>query len=107
MATTSYVIVMTTYPSHSAAENAVIKFLEAGLVACVNITSILTSIFIWEGKITQANEVLVIMKTQKEKLAELEKSVSINHPYEVPEFIVLPITHGSTRYLAWIDKVLK
>jgi periplasmic divalent cation tolerance protein len=107
MATTSYVLVMTSYPNHSTAENAVVKFLEAGLVACVNITSILTSIFIWEGKITQANEVLVIMKTQKEKLVELEKIVSINHPYDIPEFIVLPITHGSTQYLAWIDKALK
>lgn len=107
MATTNYVIVMTSYPNHSAAENAAVKFLEAGLVACINITSILTSIFVWEGKITQANEVLMVMKTQKEKLVELEKFVSMNHPYEVPEFIVLPITHGSTRYLAWIDKVLK
>lgn len=107
MATTSYVLAMTTYPNHSAAENAVVKFLETGLVACANITSILTSIFIWKGKITQANEVLVIMKTQKEKLVELENSVAASHPYEVPEFIVLPITHGSSKYLAWIDSALK
>ena len=73
MAVSSYVLVMTTYPSHSTAEEAAIKFLEAGLVASSNITSLLTSIYLWEGKITQANEVLVIFKTQQEKLAELEK----------------------------------
>jgi uncharacterized protein involved in tolerance to divalent cations len=107
MATSSYVLVLTTYPSHTLAEKAVIQFLEAGLIACSNITSLLTSIYVWEGKITSTNEVMVFLKTQQEKLAGLEKMLSANHPYETPEFLVIPITYGSSKYLQWVDNSLK
>lgn len=107
MAATTYSLVMSTYPNQSAAESAVIPFLESGLVACINITPLVTSIYIWEGKVTQAAEVIVYMKTQQDKLANLEKSLLASHPYDTPEFIVLPIAHGNLKYLQWIDKVIK
>lgn len=107
MATTLYSLVMSTYPNQSSAEAAAVKFTELGLVACTNITSLLTSIYIWNGEITQASEVLVIMKTRQEKLVDLEKTLLASHPYEVPEFIVLPIEYGSTNYLQWMDKTMK
>lgn len=107
MASTTYSLVMSTYPNQSAAESAAISFLESGLVACINITPLVTSIYIWEGKVTQAAEVIVYMKTQQYKLADLEKSLLASHPYDTPEFIVLPIAHGNLKYLQWIDKVIK
>lgn len=106
MATSTYCVVMSTYPSHSTAESAALQFIEGGLAACTNITPLSTSIYIWEGKITQASEVLIFIKTQQDKLGELEKILITTHPYETPEFIVLPIAFGSTKYLQWIDSAL-
>lgn len=107
MTETNYSLVMSTYPSHVTAESAVIRFTELGLVACTNITSLITSIYIWQGKVTQAAEVIVYMKTQKDKLVELEKSLLASHPYDNPEFIVLPISYGSVKYLQWVDSSIK
>lgn len=107
MASTTYSLVMSTFPNQSSAETVAFKLTELGLVACTNITPLLTSIYIWNGRITQASEVLVLMKTKQEKLAELEKVLLENHPYETPEFISLPIEYGSLNYLKWMDKVMK
>lgn len=107
MAATSYVLVMSTYPSHTTAESAAIEFVEKRLVACTNISPLLTSIYEWQGSIQQSNEVLVIMKTQQEKLAELEKTLLTSHPYETPEFIVLSIGYASMNYLRWLDNAVK
>ena len=43
------------------------------------------------------------MKTTTAQLAALEKLILSKHPYETPEFIVLPLTQGTTKYLDWIE----
>ena len=40
-------------------------------------------------------------------LPALEKFILANHPYDTPEFVVLPITGGSPRYLDWISASLR
>ncbi len=74
------------------------------LAACVNIIlSPVESFYTWKGRLEQAREYLLVMKTTAKRLAELETEVRRLHSYEVPEFIVLPITEGSTKYLSWLD----
>lgn len=103
---TAYYIVMSTYPSHSSAEAAALSFIEKGLAACTTITPLATSIYRWQGKMTQTSEVQVFIKTVQEKLDDLEKELSTSHPYDTPEFIVLPVAYGSTKYFQWIDTIL-
>jgi periplasmic divalent cation tolerance protein len=75
------------------------------LAACVNIAlNPLESFYTWEGKLGKAREYLLVIKTTKQRLADLEKQVKRMHSYEVPEFIVLPITAGSSDYLSWLNK---
>jgi periplasmic divalent cation tolerance protein len=35
-------------------------------------------------------------------LAALEKLIVATHPYDTPEFVVLPISRGNKRYLDWV-----
>lgn len=77
--------------------------LEARLVACANLIPKIESHYWWQGKLESSAEVLIIFKTTKAKLKALEKLIVEKHPYDTPEFIVLPITAGNKRYLDWIS----
>jgi len=75
------------------------------LAACVNIVlSPAESFYTWKGKLERAREYLLVIKTAAKHLAELENEVQRLHSYEVPEFIALPITEGSTKYLSWLEE---
>jgi len=74
------------------------------LAACVNvISSPVESVYCWKGEIETAREFLLIMKTTASRLKSLEKKIVELHSYDVPEFIVLRITAGSRKYLAWLS----
>ena len=76
--------------------------LKARLVACANLIPRIESHYWWQGKMESSAEVLIIFKTTKAKLKPLEKLVVEKHPYDTPEFVVLPITAGNKRYLDWV-----
>jgi len=77
------------------------------LGACVNLISEVSSTYWWQGNIEHDREVLLVVKTNKEKFPELVKKVKKIHPYTVPEIIALPIVDGNGDYLKWIDESLK
>ncbi len=62
------------------------------------------SVYTWKGKVERAREYLLVMKTTAKRLAELENEVKRLHSYDVPEFIALPITEGSKKYLSWLGE---
>jgi periplasmic divalent cation tolerance protein len=76
--------------------------LQARLIACANLVPKIESHYRWNGKIESATEVLVVLKTQKSKLAALEKLILAKHPYDTPEFLVLPLSAGNKKYLDWL-----
>ncbi len=72
------------------------------LGACVQITSAITSYYRWEGKIRKDPEVLIFIKTEQNAVNRIKSLVSEIHPYEVPEFIVIPVIDGLKQYLDWV-----
>jgi periplasmic divalent cation tolerance protein len=75
------------------------------LAACVNIIlSPVESLYTWKGKLERTREYPLVMKTTAKRLAELEREVRRLHSYVVPEFIAVPITEGSRKYLSWLDE---
>src|SRR6185503_11001767 len=76
--------------------------LQSRLVACANLIPKIESHYWWQGKLESSAEVLVLFKTTKGKLKALEKLIIANHPYDTPEFLVLPIVAGNKRYLDWV-----
>src|SRR5688572_24123677 len=89
--------VLVTAPDVKAARTLVQGALRERLVACANIVPRIESHYWWQGKIESGAEVLIVFKTTKTKLSTFEKFVMANHPYDTPEFIVLPIARGSKR----------
>jgi len=73
------------------------------LAACVNIIGNMHSLFRWQGKVDNAKETLLIIKTRKALLNKLIKKVKSIHSYEVPEIIALPIAGGDKKYLKWLN----
>jgi periplasmic divalent cation tolerance protein len=98
-------IVLVTCPSVALARKIARAVVEKHLAACVNIVlSPVESVYRWKGKVERGREHLLVMKTTAKRLAELEGEVKRIHSYEVPEFIALPITEGSKKYLSWLEE---
>jgi len=102
MATTSFAVVLVTAPDMKTARALGQSALKAKLVACANLVPKIESHYWWRGNIESGAEVLLILKTPKVKLAALEKLILSQHPYNTPEFLVLPASAGSKRYLKWV-----
>jgi periplasmic divalent cation tolerance protein len=100
-------VVLVTAPDVKVARELAQGALREKLVACANIVSKVESHYWWQGKVESSAEVLVIFKTTKSKLIAFEKFILANHPYDTPEFVVLPIVSGSKRYLDWLSTSVK
>src|SRR5262245_28706935 len=98
--------VLVTAPNLKVARALAKSALEARLVACANLIPKIESHYWWQGKLGSSAEVLIVFKTTKAKLKALEGLIVAKHPYDTPEFIVLPITAGNKRYLDWITDSL-
>jgi periplasmic divalent cation tolerance protein len=101
-----YAVALTTCPMKNSEELAR-SLVEARVCACVNIIPKITSIYHWKEKIVVDTEALLFMKTESRFAESLWEILKRNHPYEVPEYIVLPIEWGSQDYLNWISESLK
>lgn len=95
-------IVLVTAPNLRTARALARAALRARLVACANLVPGLESHYWWQGKLERSGEVLIVFKTARRHLAGLEKLIMAGHPYDTPEFVVLPLTDGAKRYLDWL-----
>lgn len=102
----NYKLCLTTVDNKSAAHQLSKVLLQQKLVACVNISSKMTSLYHWQENIVETSEFLLMMKTSSSKIKELEKALLQQHPYDVPEFIIIDIEDGSSDYFNWINSAL-
>lgn len=98
-------VVLVTCPSLALARKIARAVVEQRLAACVNVVrSPVESFYTWKGKVESAREHLLLIKTTAQRLSSLEREVKRLHPYDLPEFIAVPITEGSPEYLAWLSE---
>ena len=102
--TAQYFVVLVTVPKLTVARKLARGILKNRLAACANLVPGVESHYWWEGKICRDGEILMVMKTSRAKLEALEKLVLAEHPYDTPEFVVLPIGSVSQRYLEWLGE---
>src|SRR5437762_10914222 len=98
-----FAVIFVTTPNYSAAAILAKAALKARLAACANLIPKIESHYWWQGKMESSAEVLIIFKTTKAKLKALEELIIAKHPYDTPEFVVLPIIAGNKRYLDWLS----
>ena len=98
----NFSIVLVTAPNLKTARALARAALLARLIACANLIPKMESHFWWHDKIESGTEVLLVLKTTKARLAALEKLILARHPYQTPEFLVLPLAAGNKKYLDWL-----
>jgi periplasmic divalent cation tolerance protein len=97
-----YVVVLTTVAPEFDLEGLARTLVEERLAACVNLLPTMTSIYRWEGVVETATERQLVMKTTADREPQLQRRVTELHPYDTPEWLVLPVAGGSERYLEWV-----
>jgi periplasmic divalent cation tolerance protein len=102
-----YIVIFVTAADKKEGASIARALIKKKLAACVNIIDSIESLFCWKGKLERAREVLLIIKSKKEKLAKIIKTVKSLHSYDIPEIIALPLIGGDKPYLRWIDESLR
>lgn len=95
-------LVMTNVPDEATAQAVARLVVERQLAACVNILPAVRSVYRWQGKVEEATEVTMLIKSTQWRYAELESTIRKAHPYSVPEIIAMPVTAGLPDYVNWI-----
>ena len=96
-------LVLTNLPDQASAESLAATLVENRLAACVNILQPCRSIYRWQGALETADEVPLLIKTTQARYPALEAAIRLRHPYDSPEIIATPITHGLPDYLNWVS----
>lgn len=95
-------VVLTTLGDADQARALVRTLVDARLVACGTVVPGVTSIYRWQGAVTEEAEVLVILKTRAERWEALRAALIAEHPHDVPEVLAIPVAAGHEPYLAWV-----
>lgn len=103
----SYCIINCTVGNKEEAIKIAKELVNKRLIACCNIVSSVTSVYEWENKLNEDEEVLMIMKSKTELFKETEVEIKRLHSYDIPEIICTPIIEGNIEYLNWINTQTK
>ena len=103
---TDKIVVLSACDSEAQATTVARALVERRVAACVNILPGARSIFRWKGKVEDAAEWLLVIKSRRDLFEALRAELQRVHSYEVPEVIALPVVEGSQGYLAWLDREL-
>ena len=96
-------VVMTTVANADEAVALIRTLLERRLIACGTIVPGARSLYRWNDKIADEQEVMILLKTRAARLESLEVAFGELHPYRVPELLALPVSAGLGKYLDWIN----
>ncbi len=102
----THLVVFCTCP-HEYANRLAHALIDNQVAACVNQITNMLSTYHWQNQIVTEAETLLLIKTTAAKFNPLAEIIQTIHPYEVPEIIALPISHGLPSYLQWMDQTLQ
>jgi periplasmic divalent cation tolerance protein len=96
------VLVLTTVGADFDARSLAHALVEMQLAACVNIVPRIESVYRWEGRVANDAEQLLLIKTSDAHVEALREALFARHPYDVPEFVIVPVAGTSEAYGAWL-----
>lgn len=95
-------VVHCTCPDAAVADRIATALVESRLAACVQQVPGVRSTYRWAGRVETSSEVLLLIKTARDRLDEVIASVQALHPYELPELLAVEARGGSPAYLDWV-----
>jgi periplasmic divalent cation tolerance protein len=98
------ILVYCSCPDAARADTIAAALVEERLVACVTALPGARSTYRWQGRVEQAQEVLLMIKTARERLDALTTRIRALHPYELPEVIAVEAAGGLAPYLQWVTE---
>lgn len=101
------VVTLSTFPKKLPAERAARTLVKEKLAACAWVLPAMNSFYRWQGKLVADRENVLVVKTRESLVKAVEARLHELHPYTVPEFIVLPATYVSKKYLDWALSVTR
>lgn len=99
---TDAVVILTTVPSAEVGDRIALALVGERLAACVNVLPAMVSVYRWKGAVQSDAEQQLIIKTVRGRLHAVRARLSVLHPYELAECLVLPVDDGDPDYLAWM-----
>ncbi|UMP86174.1 divalent cation tolerance protein CutA [Klebsiella pneumoniae] len=108
MTTPDAVVVLCTAPDEATAQDLAAKALAEKVAACATLLPGATSLYYWEGKLEQEYEVQMLLSKLTLPISRrCWTAPKSHHPYQTPELLVLPVTHGDNDYLSWLTASLR
>ncbi len=98
------IVVLCTCPDNTCARTLAQTLLSEKLAACVNLIPQVTSLYCWQGKMEESQEVQLIIKSRRTLFGVLQQRIQTLHPYEVPEILAMPVLSGNAAYLQWLQE---
>ncbi len=99
---TAAIVILITAPALDKGEEIARALVTEGIAACVSIIPRITSVYRWEGKVCEDEEVLLLVKSPKSLFPRIRDRVKSLHSYDIPEIIALPVIDGLPDYLEWL-----
>ena len=96
-------IILTNCPNNDVAQRLGRLLVEGKLAACVSILAPCRSIYVWQDKLCEDDEVPLLIKTTAAGYPAVEAMIRQHHPYELPEIVAVDIAQGLPAYLTWLD----
>jgi periplasmic divalent cation tolerance protein len=96
------ILALTTCPDEASARVIATALVQERLATCVNRVGGLRSTYIWDGRLQDEAEILLIMKTTAARLDQLQARLQSLHPYQLPELLAIAVAGGNERYLDWV-----
>ena len=104
---TSALLILCSCPDRTNAERLAGELIDNRLAACVSVSAPVTSFYEWQGERQSEQEVMLFIKSTRQRYPELERHLSSSHPYELPEIIAVPVEQGLSGYLNWLEECTK
>jgi periplasmic divalent cation tolerance protein len=97
-------IVLTTAGTKEEAYRIALGLVERRLAACVNLVPEVESVYRWQGKVEEAIEWLLVIKTTAAMFPQVREAIRELHSYELPECVCVAVEDGSAEYLEWVGE---
>jgi len=104
---TDKIVVLSASGSEDEARKIARHLVETRVAACVNVIPGVYSVFHWEGKVDEASEWMLVIKSTRGCLESLKAELRKVHSYLIPEVVAVPIVDGSPDYLAWVEREVR